>query len=180
MDVTTTNDRERTLWLVRHAQAASVSPTGSDADRPLIAKGHDQVQRLATALTAWGARPDRVLSSPWLRAAATAEGLRGQAPVSYLDALAAPGAAAASTAIAEALAPDESSAIVVGHEPWVSSLASWWLCGSESGLYVAFRKAAVMSLVGVPGAGRMTLTGFVPMRWIKALQGDARLVDRED
>jgi phosphohistidine phosphatase len=180
MDATTTGETERTLWLVRHAQAATVSPTGSDADRPLIDKGHDQARRLAAALAGWGVRPDRVLSSPWLRAAATAEGLRGKAPVTYLDALASPGAAETSAAIVEALAPKERSAIVVGHEPWVSALASWWLCGSESGLYVAFRKAAVMSLVGVPGAGRMTLTGFVPMRWVKALQGDARLVDRED
>lgn len=180
MDANGTSSVERTLWLVRHAQAATVSPTGSDAERPLIAKGHDQARRLAAALAAWGVRPDRVLSSPWLRAAATAEGLRGHAPVTYLDALAAPGAAAASAAIVEALAPGERTAVVVGHEPWVSSLASWWLCGSETGLTVAFRKAAVMSLVGVPGAGRMTLTGFAPMRWVKWLQGDGGLVDRED
>jgi len=36
-----------------------------------------------------------------------------------------------------------------------------------------------MALVGVPGAGRMTLTGFVSMRWIKALQGDGQ-IDQED
>jgi phosphohistidine phosphatase len=177
--MTRASEMERTVWLVRHAQAATVSPTGRDADRPLIGKGHDQARRLAAALAAWEARPDRVLASPWLRAAATAEDLRDHVPIAYLDALAAPGAAAASAAIVEALAPTDRSAVVVGHEPWVSSLASWWLCGSESGLYVAFRKAAVMALVGVPGAGRMTLTGFAPMRWIKALQGDGQ-IDQED
>ncbi len=177
--MTRASEMERTLWLVRHAQAATVSPTGRDADRPLIDKGNDQTRRLATALSTWEARPDRVLASPWLRAAGTAEGLRGNAPVTYLDALAAPGAAATSAAIVEALAPTERNVIVVGHEPWVSALASWWLCGSEACLYVAFRKAAVMALVGVPGAGRMTLTGFASMRWIKALQGGAP-IDRED
>lgn len=167
----TTRDLERTVWLVRHAQAATVSPTGADADRPLVDKGHAQTRRLAAALRAWGARPDRVLSSPWLRAAQTAEGLRGGAPVTYLDALAAPGAAEASAAIVAALGPDERTAVVVGHEPWVSELASWWLCGDELGVHLTFRKAAVVALVGVPGPGRMALEGFAPMRWIKGLQG---------
>jgi len=171
--VTAAAGLERTLWLVRHAQAATVSPTGRDADRPLVAKGHHQARRLAASLQAWGARPDRVLSSPWLRAAATAEGLRGAAPLAFLDALASPGAAAASAAIVAALAPDEREAVVVGHEPWVSALASWWLCGDELGLRIAFRKAAVMALVGVPGPGRMALTGFVPMRWLNPPTGCA-------
>lgn len=171
MDTITTGDLERTVWLVRHAQAASVSPTGADADRPLVDKGHDQARRLSTALAAWDARPDRVLASPWLRAAQTAEALRDGAPITYLDELAAPGAAEASAAIVAALSPEERGVVVVGHEPWMSELASWWLCGDELGVHLAYRKAAVMALVGVPGAGRMTLTGFAPMRWIKPLLG---------
>lgn len=162
---------ERLVYLVRHAQAATVSPTGSDADRPLIAKGHAQAHRLRKALAAWGEPPERVLSSPWLRALETAEGLRGDAPVTHLDALAMPGAAATSAAIVQALSGDVRRVAVVGHEPWTSALASWWLCGDEGCAQVAFRKAAVMALVGVPGPGRMALVGFVPMRWVNALQG---------
>jgi phosphohistidine phosphatase len=161
--------------LVRHAQAATAPPVGGrDADRPLIAKGHDQARRLARALEAWELRPARVLSSPWLRAAATAEALRGDppAPVAYLDALAAGDPGAASAAIAAALGPGERTAVVVGHEPWLGELASWWLTGDADGLQVAYRKAAAMVLVGGLGPGAMTLTAFVPMRMVKALQDE--------
>jgi hypothetical protein len=99
------SDRALTVWLVRHAQAADRALDGVDAHRPLVAKGTDQAQRLARALAAWGARPDLVLTSPWLRAAATAEALRGDAPLRHLDALAAPDAAATSAAIVAALSP---------------------------------------------------------------------------
>jgi hypothetical protein len=43
-------------------------------------------------------------------------------------------------------------------------------CAAASiGVAIEFGKAAVLSLAGVPGPGGMTLTGFVPMRWLKAL-----------
>lgn len=164
----------RTLVLVRHAQAAVRAGDGRDADRPLIAKGADQAGRLARALTAWGLRPDRVLSSPWLRAASTAEPLRGAppAPVAYLEALASDGAAAAAGAVAAALRPADRTVLVVGHEPWLGELAAWWLTGDPAGLQIAFRKAAALVLEGPLEAGAMTLTAFVPMRVVKALQGD--------
>jgi phosphohistidine phosphatase len=163
------SDRALTVWLVRHAQAADRALDGVDAHRPLVAKGTDQAQRLARALAAWGARPDLVLTSPWLRAAATAEALRGDAPLRHLDALAAPDAAATSAAIVAALGPDDHAVLAVGHAPWLPALASWWLCGSEGGVAIEFGKAAVLSLAGAPRPGGMTLTGFVPMRWLKAL-----------
>ena len=164
-------DPARTVWLVRHARAALRGPLGDDPGRPLVPAGLAQARRLAGALAAWGERPDAVLTSPWLRAAATAEALRGDAPVRVVEALAAPDPAAASAAILAALGPHERTVAVVGHEPWLGWLASWWLCGHEHGVAIEFRKASALALVGVPGPGRMALTGFVPMRWVKALQG---------
>jgi phosphohistidine phosphatase len=159
-------DRNRTVWLVRHAEAADRALDGVDAHRPLVAQGVDQARRLAQALAARGVRPDLVLTSPWLRAVSTAEALRGEAPLRHLDALSAPDAAATSAAIAAALGPTDRTVLVVGHLPWLPALASWWLCGSEEGVAIEFGKASALTLAGVPGPGRMTLTGFVPMRWL--------------
>jgi phosphohistidine phosphatase len=162
--------RELTLWLVRHAAAAERAIDGVDAHRPLVAKGIDQARHLATALTAWEVRPDVVLTSPWLRAVTTAETLAGAAPLRRLDALAQGDASLASAAIAAALGPEDHKVVVVGHEPWLAALASWWLCGREGGVAIEFRKASALALAGVPAPGRMTLTGFVPVRWVKALR----------
>ena len=162
--------REITLWLVRHARAADRAIDGVDAHRPLVAKGVDQARHLAAALTAWEVRPDVVLTSPWLRALTTAEALAGAAPLRRLDALAQPDASLASAAIAAALRPADRTVLAVGHEPWLAALASWWLCGSEGGVAIDFRKASALALAGAPGPGRMTLTGFVPVRWLKALR----------
>jgi phosphohistidine phosphatase len=162
--------RGLTLWLVRHAAAADRAIDGVDAHRPLVAQGVDQARHLASALAAWEVRPDVVLTSPWLRAVATAEVLAGAAPLRRLDELARPDAPAASAAIVAALRPPERTVVAVGHQPWLAALASWWLCGSEGGVAIEFRKASALALAGVPGPGRMTLTGLVPVRWVKALR----------
>jgi phosphohistidine phosphatase len=160
----------RTFVLVRHATAAERAPEGGpDADRPLVAKGLAQARRLAAALDGWGLRPDRVLASPWRRAAETAELLRGEAsaPLALLAALAAPGADAQSAAVAAALTPADRVVLVVGHEPWTSELAAWWLTGGEDGLRIAYRKAAALVATGVPGPGGLVLEAFVPARMLR-------------
>ena len=158
---------------MRHATATEWPPAGgSDANRPLVAKGSDQARRLGTALDGWGLRPARVVTSPWRRAAETAALLRGEpaAPLDVLEALAAPGAAAQSAAIAGAVAPTDRVVVVVGHEPWTSELAAWWLTGRDDGLRIAFRKAAALVATGVPGPGGLALEAFVPARLLRTLR----------
>jgi phosphohistidine phosphatase len=165
----------RTFVLVRHATAAErAADGGRDADRPLVAKGVAQAHLVAEALDAWGLVPDRVLASPWRRAAETANLLRANllhggpaAALALLDALAAPGAAAQSTAVAAALEPGDRVVVVVGHEPWTSELAAWWLTGREDGLRIAYRKAAALIATGVPGPGGLVLEAFVPARLLR-------------
>ncbi len=156
--------------LVRHATATDRAPDGGpDAERPLVAKGEAQARRLAQALEAWGLRPDRVLASPWRRAAETAQLLSGEpsVPLVLVGALAAPGAAAQSAAVAAALAPTDRVVVVVGHEPWTSELAAWWLTGRDDGLRIAYRKAAALVATGRPGPGGLMLEAFVPARLLR-------------
>jgi phosphohistidine phosphatase len=58
------------IWLLRHADAADGSP---DAERPLTEKGREQSRAAGTALKRLGVRLDACLTSPKVRARATAE-----------------------------------------------------------------------------------------------------------
>ena len=57
------------LWLLRHGDAADGSP---DAERPLTAKGEEQSRGAGAALKALGVEVGACLTSPKVRAAATA------------------------------------------------------------------------------------------------------------
>ena len=57
------------LWLLRHGDAADGSP---DAERPLTSKGEKQARAVGEALRALGVTLDACLTSPKVRAAATA------------------------------------------------------------------------------------------------------------
>jgi 8-oxo-dGTP diphosphatase len=63
-----------TVFLVRHAKAADRTTwAGSDRDRPLVERGHQQAARLARALAGTLERPVLVAASPWRRCLETAE-----------------------------------------------------------------------------------------------------------
>lgn len=178
------------LYLIRHAQAAERGARyPDDTLRPLVAKGEAQAVLVTEALTRQGVYFTRLASSPWLRARQTAEPLRVLAggELVLLDALAQGDPTETVTAF-EALLAESRSAVpktrdadsagrssgpciaAVGHEPWMSMLASWLLCGRAHAMAVTFRKAAVMTLEGELRGGAMALTGFVPMRVVKALR----------
>lgn len=57
------------LIALRHAKAAFDSPSGSDADRRLTARGNAQARAIVPALSAWG--PTRVVSSTAARCLST-------------------------------------------------------------------------------------------------------------
>jgi len=62
------------LSLLRHAHAGDPAKwRGPDADRPLSARGRRQAERLARFLAEHDLRPDRLISSPKIRATQTAE-----------------------------------------------------------------------------------------------------------
>src|SRR5213076_615195 len=65
------------IFIVRHAEAVPLEASGvnADADRPLTAHGHVQCEALALALQRLGGKLDLILTSPYLRARQTAQGL---------------------------------------------------------------------------------------------------------
>jgi phosphohistidine phosphatase len=138
------------LLLVRHADAGERDPARwpDDTLRPITEKGRKIQGKVVNALRDAAVAPEVVLTSPWLRAAQTAElltqGLGIAAPV--------PAAALAADpdlgALDAAVGPRKSQAVValVGHAPWIEELAALLLTGSADGLAIDFPKSAVLGV----------------------------------
>lgn len=71
----------RNLLLLRHADAESTRPGGTDRQRRLTDIGRHQARSLGEYLSSAGIVPDQVLCSPAERAEQTLTGLAVQAPV---------------------------------------------------------------------------------------------------
>lgn len=140
------------LLLNRHAIAAEQDPAlyPDDSLRPLLPKGKRIQRRMSRRIAALGLAPSRVYSSPWKRAWQTARIIVGESGLARTDrvpceALAAPpDLAALALAIGSAGAGDRIA--LVGHEPWMSGLASLLLSGTFSGVAIDFPKSGVMGI----------------------------------
>lgn len=146
------------LVLVRHAVAADEAP--SDAERALTADGRERFRKRSLPWLAAHGPYDRVLHSPWKRAAQTAEMMKdclgAGARLEACAALARPPDAATLAACAgERVA-------AVGHQPWLVELAAL-ACFGPGGVglagRIALRKGGALVLEGElkPGA----------MRWLE-------------
>ena len=63
----------KTLFLVRHAKSSRDDPTLADKERPLNDRGLRDAPKMGEQLAKQGVKPDLIVSSPALRARATAE-----------------------------------------------------------------------------------------------------------
>jgi phosphohistidine phosphatase len=133
------------LYLVRHAHALDAN---EDAQRPLSAKGREQVKRLAQFLRASEAfQPDEIWHSPLLRSQQTAKLLvkRLEMHVPLIE--------------VEGLEPDDDPratvlrvanlrrvVAIVGHEPHLSSLASRLVSRAPKTSAFVLRKSSVLAL----------------------------------
>ena len=151
------------LLLVRHAHAGDRDPERwpDDTLRPLTDKGRKTQAKVAKTLRDLGHRPELVLTSPWLRAAQTAEilqqGLALPAPPIPCPALADDPDPAA---LQEAVGPRGDKAVValVGHSPWMEELAALLLTGATHGLRLDLPKSGVLALESdriAPGKGTL-------------------------
>ncbi len=113
----------RTLHLVRHAHAGDADRwRGSDASRPLTEQGHDQARRLGIFLAWADVIPDRIITSPKVRAHETALDIAAAVgtPVT-LDARLADGPTLQELAVLLADTGGRAP-LIVGHDPGLSLL----------------------------------------------------------
>jgi phosphohistidine phosphatase len=155
------------LLLVRHAHAGDRDPDRwpDDRDRPLTDKGRKVQRRVSRALGEQQLVPTLVLTSPWTRAAQTAEILVSELGLPHPPI---PSAALAAPPELSRLADDigepGSDAIValVGHSPWIEELAALLLTGQPTGLRLDYPKSGVMGIdLAKPAAGAGELRFFL-------------------
>lgn len=152
------------LILVRHAAAEPRAPGRDDAERALTPRGRRRFRAAVRGLEALDLHADRLLHSPWRRAAETAALLAGQsaAPPEATELLAGP----PTEALLDLLVAERT--LLVGHEPWLSALAGWLVTGAP-GLGLDWKKGGVAVLDGEPIPGGARLRAFHPPRVLRRL-----------
>jgi phosphohistidine phosphatase len=160
------------IYLVRHGVAAEQGPEfPNDDDRPLTSDGTERMRVQAVGLRELQVHPDRVLTSPLVRAAQTAEilasGLGCTAPLVTVDALRPGGRYEALLAALGRLGNDR-SVVLVGHMPSIGEIAAALIGAKEP---LAFKKGATCCIQtgGLPPTGAGQLLWFVPPRALRAL-----------
>jgi phosphohistidine phosphatase len=162
------------LLLVRHAAAVPSGTTGvADEERPLTPRGRARFRAAATGLARIVDRPDALLTSPLLRARATAEiaarSFKRIEPT--IEPALAHGSVDGIVAALNAYPPGATVAIV-GHEPTLSALLAR-LLGAARGEPLAFKKggAALVDLPDGP-SGAARLIWFLKPRLLRTLAGE--------
>lgn len=116
--------------------------------RPLTLKGRKRVQKVGIKLRDWISEVDMIVSSPFTRARQTAEILSQiyfETPVVEAAELVPQSPAPAFLKWLRAHARDCSRVVMVGHEPHMTSFASYLLAG-KSDSFLDLRKGGVMCL----------------------------------
>ncbi|HEX4895532.1 MAG TPA: histidine phosphatase family protein [Solimonas sp.] len=118
----------RLLTLVRHAKSSWDDPALSDFERPLNARGRRDAPRMAQHLLQAIGRPDRMVSSPALRAITTARAFCEVLALHQDEILILPRIYEASVAtllsLVRQLDDGDAHAMLFGHNPGFSDLAT--------------------------------------------------------
>lgn len=149
------------LYLVQHGEAV---PETEDPERPLTARGREDVQRLAAFLRECGVTVRRVVHSGKLRARATAELLSAAiadgAVVEVLDKGLAP--KDSPVYAAEAALTWREDTLVVGHQPTIGRLLSRLVLGAEQPIIVDFNPGTLVCLLRRPATGAWFVAWMMP------------------
>jgi phosphohistidine phosphatase len=144
------------LYLMRHGIAADLGEGGvmKDEDRPLTLEGRARMKQAAAGIREFGVKFNLILSSPLLRARQTAEViaevLELQHKLKILDSLAPGGAFVEGEGkhaeiFLELGAYQFDRALLVGHMPDISELASFLLTGNRN-LNLEFKKGSLCAI----------------------------------
>jgi phosphohistidine phosphatase len=162
------------LFLVRHAFAAHADPSRwpDDSERPLTEDGARRFRVAARGLRRIVPDVDAMLSSGFARAWQTAELLHDVAGWPEPDECSALEAGQPASSALEILRDrGERSIALVGHEPYLSRLASLLCAGSEDVLNLELKKGAVALLAceGAVGPARARLRWTIAPKILRAL-----------
>lgn len=139
------------LYLLRHAIAVERGTPGFEADhlRPLIADGRVKMERIAAGMAALELRFDAILTSPYVRAEQTAEiaaaALGQRKKLRHEPALQADRSPQEFVARLAGKLAEHQRILAVGHEPFLSSLATL-LLGLPGGSAVIMKKGGLCKL----------------------------------
>lgn len=136
------------LYIIRHGLAGSpLEDEKMDEERPLEKKGKAKMKKIGKSLKKMNISFDQVLTSPLLRAKETAEIINkycGIKDVIITDLLK-PGSSYLKLIKFLNELKDLQKVAIVGHEPFLSSFASYCLTKSESS-YINLKKGGVLVL----------------------------------
>ena len=160
------------LFVVRHAIAEIRIADRDDPSRALTKEGKRTFRKVVRGMHALGWRFDQVLTSPWTRAAQTAELLRLHASLAT-ELLCQSPRAELVTMIAEAghSTKKRRAPAVVGHSPWLGQLVALLAFGdSRNGVALSFKKGGVIWLDGIAAPGAMTIRAILPPSVLAAIR----------
>lgn len=133
------------LYLLRHGSAEDVSNSVTDADRALTPEGRRKLRHVLEAAAEAGVEPTLILTSPLKRAVQTAEIV--QNVLKYKSELLRSNALVPGATVEQAWDEirdhrDESSLMLVGHNPLFTELAAYLLGSKE--MQIDFKKGALL------------------------------------
>jgi len=135
-----------TLYVMRHGIAEKKGAAADDAARALVPKGKKRVVQVCRRLTPASFKPDVIFTSPYKRALQTAEVvaelMKNKPAIKVLDSLQ-PFGSFNDLIKAINLLP-ECTSLVIGHEPYLSSLISYLLSGNSAA--ISLGKAGICSI----------------------------------
>ncbi|HEY6484007.1 MAG TPA: histidine phosphatase family protein [Steroidobacteraceae bacterium] len=160
------------LLVIRHAIACARDARRwrNDAERPLSPAGIRRARKAATALPRLLSPPERVLTSPLLRARQTAAILTDIAGWPEAIECAALVPQAPPAALLRQLSEDRRVA-VVGHQPGLGRLLALCLVG-DAGLDIELKKNAIacLSFPAAPRMGRARLAWLITPRMLRCMR----------
>ncbi len=161
------------VYLIRHGSAEDRAASGLDRDRCLTDHGRTRILKTGRALHRLGVNPNRILTSPYPRAAETAKliarMLGATERVEEVAALACGGGAPQQ--VRAWLKPEHSEVIIVGHNPEMAEIAAA-LAGAGTQLH--FKKGSVCRIELPDPRALGTLTWLLPPKVLIAI-GDEEI-----
>lgn len=160
------------LYILRHAEAEALSPSGLDADRALTDAGTKRMKLVARAIARLEPGFDAILLSPLLRARQTAEPViaacRFKGEPIVTEALL-PSSEPMSI-LAELETAEWKSVLLVGHEPHMGRLVGRLVSGRKD-VDVPMKKAALAVFEIHPqyAPGHAELKSYLPPRLLERL-----------